>query len=268
MQREPVYAQIYQAILEKEPQRKCEMVKRLYADWQQGGLPRDLAQPVAQIDIPGRPDRPRLVNPRLVPRRSLATAEGRIVMLHSFAHIEFNAINLALDAAYRFREMPDAFIGDWLQVAAEEAHHFSLISAYLQQLGSHYGAHDAHNGLWDMVCKTRHDVLHRMALVPRVMEARGLDVTPAMMDKFSQIGDQRAVEILQVIYAEEIGHVAIGNRWYQYCCEQRGLDPQQTFRELIEEYFGGKLRGPFNRPARLQAGFNDDELTALENSLS
>ncbi len=267
MQQEPVYPTIYQAILEKEPQQKCRLTRRLYDDWLQGKLKRDIAGPVAAIDIPGRPQRPRLVNPRQVPRRSLATEEGRIVMLHSFAHIEFNAINLALDAAYRFRQMPDEFIEDWLKVAAEEAYHFSLISEYLEELGSYYGAHDAHNGLWDMVCKTRHDVLHRMALVPRVMEARGLDVTPSMMEKFSQIGDQRAVEILQVIYAEEIGHVAIGNRWYRYCCEQRGLEPQQTFRGLIQQYFEGKLRGPFNRPARLQAGFDEDELTVLENSL-
>jgi uncharacterized ferritin-like protein (DUF455 family) len=197
----------------------------------------------------------------------LATEQGRQVLLHSFAHIEFNAINLALDAVYRFRQMPEAYVTDWLQVAAEEARHFSLIDQYLQELGSGYGAYDAHNGLWDMVCKTRHDVLHRMALVPRVMEARGLDVTPSMMEKFSQIGDQRSVAILQLIYQEEIGHVAIGNRWYHYCCDQRGMDSKTTFRQLVADYFPARLRGPFNWPARLAAGFDEDELAELENSL-
>ena len=188
-------------------------------------------------------------------------------MLHSFAHIEFNAINLALDAVYRFRQMPEDFIDDWLQVAHEEARHFRLLDNYLNDLGSSYGEFDAHNGLWDMVCKTRHDVLHRMALVPRVMEARGLDVTPGLMERFSQNGDTRAVDILSIIYEEEIGHVRIGNKWYLYCCQQRNLEARATFRKLIEEYFGGQLRGPFNHAARLQAGFEEDELVALESAL-
>lgn len=253
--------------MEKDPEQKCSLTDHLVHDWQQASLKRKGAGSVQDIDIPGRPVKPELVNPRQVLRRSLATEQGRLVMLHSFAHIEFNAINLALDAAYRFRQMPDEFIGDWLQVAAEEASHFNLINTYLHELGSFYGAFKAHNGLWDMVCKTRHDVLHRMALVPRVMEARGLDVTPGMMEKFKQIGDQRAVDILQVIYQEEIGHVAIGNRWYLYCCEQQGLNARDTFQQLINEYFNGRLRGPFNWPARLAAGFEEDELSALENSL-
>ena len=262
-----LYAAIYQAIMETQPRVKCDLVDQLYEDWQQGQLVRADDADIQPIDIPGRPQRPLLVHPRSVPRRSIATEEGRQVLLHSFAHIEFNAINLALDAAYRFRQMPDAFIGDWLQVAHEEARHFRLLDDYLQEMGLHYGDHDAHNGLWDMVCKTRHDVLHRMALVPRVMEARGLDVTPGMIDKFTQVDDVRAVEILQVIYAEEIGHVAIGNRWYHYCCDQRELDSKKTFQQLIGVYFDGKLRGPFNRSGRLQAGFEEDELTALENCL-
>ncbi len=262
-----LYAAIYQAIAETDVSAKCRLAKQLVQDWSQRKLQRVGDDPVQDIDDPGRPCKPQLVDPREVPRRSLATEQGRVVMLHAFAHIEFNAINLALDAAYRFREMPDAYISDWLQVAAEEAYHFSLIADYLRDLGSSYGACSAHNGLWDMVCKTRHDVLHRMALVPRVMEARGLDVTPGLMQKFSQIGDQRTVDILQIIYQEEIGHVAIGNRWYQYCCEQRGLDARATFRCLIDQYFAGNLRGPFNHAARIQAGFEEDELNQLENCL-
>jgi uncharacterized ferritin-like protein (DUF455 family) len=263
----PLYPEIESVILEKDPQTKCVLTQSLYQDWSEGRLIRDLNARVLALDEPGRPSRPQLVAPREVPRRSLSTPQGRIIMLHSFAHIEFNAINLALDAAYRFRGMPDAFVSDWLQVAVEEAYHFSLIDAYLGELGSYYGEYDAHNGLWDMVCKTRHDVLHRMALVPRVMEARGLDVTPGMMDKFRQTGDLRAVEILRVIYQEEVGHVAIGNRWYLYCCVQNGQEPRSTFQRLIKQYFDGKLRGPFNRPARLQAGFDEDELSELENCL-
>jgi uncharacterized ferritin-like protein (DUF455 family) len=262
-----LYAAIYQAIAECDPLLKCELARSLNQRWSQGELQRIDDGEVLPIDIPGRPLHPTLVDPREVPRRTLASEQGRLVMLHSFAHIEFNAINLALDAASRFREMPDEFVRDWLQVAAEEAHHFRLVNDYLIEQGSSYGAYNAHNGLWDMVCKTRHDVLHRMALVPRVMEARGLDVTPGLMKKFNQVGDQRTVEILQVIYQEEIGHVAIGNRWYQYCCAQRGVDARETFAALIDQYIASRLRGPFNHQARIQAGFEEDELNQLENCL-
>ncbi len=262
--KEALYSAVYQAILEKDPVIKSTLTQQLRTQWQDGQLFRDEGCIIEAIDIPGRPDRPELVNPREVPRRSLSSKHGRIVMLHSFAHIEFNAINLALDAAYRFRQMPDDFITDWLQVAAEEARHFQLLNQYLFDLGSSYGAFKAHNGLWDMVCKTRHDVLHRMALVPRVMEARGLDVTPNMMERFGQAGDQRAVDLLSIIYEEEIGHVRIGNRWFLHCCQQRELNPQKTFQDLVKTYFSGRLRGPFNHAARIRAGFNEDELSELE----
>ncbi len=261
-----VYATLQQALQQEDPEAKCRAVDALYRDWQEGRLSRWDDTPVLPLDVPGRPAQPRLVDPRETPKRSLGSPEGRAVMLHAFAHIEFNAINLALDAAYRFRDMPEDFVGDWLQVAHEEARHFRLIRDYLRELGYDYGSWPAHNGLWEMVCKTRHDVLHRMALVPRVMEARGLDVTPGLMQRFEQAGDGRAVEILQVIYDEEIGHVAIGNRWFHFCCRQRELEPGETFQQLIREYFG-RLRGPFNRSARLQAGFDEDELTAMEQSL-
>lgn len=253
--------------MERDPLQKCSLTDILFSDWNNQQIQRLDDHQIEPIDTPGRPENPRLVNPRQVPRRSLATAQGKTILLHSFAHIEFNAINLALDAAYRFRDMPDAFITDWIKVALEEARHFRLINDYLVELEAPYGMFEAHNGLWDMVCKTRHDVLHRMALVPRVMEARGLDVTPGLMQRFSQAGDQHAVKILQVIYQEEIGHVSIGNRWYRFCCEQRELNPEMTFHQLIEEYFDGKLRGPFNHPARLAAGFGEQELRELENCL-
>lgn len=263
-----LYQQAEQALLERSPADKCSLVKDLFDDWQKGQLEREVDRPVLAIDDPGRPEKPTLVDPRKLKRRSTATDQGRIHLLHAFAHIEFCAINIALDAVYRFRDMPDKFVSDWLLVASEEAKHFRLLDESLNQRGSFYGDCEAHSGLWDMVCKTRHDVLHRMALVPRVMEARGLDVTPGMIERFNQVGDLQAVEILQVIYADEVGHVAIGNFWYQSLCKERELDSVSTFQSLVDDYLGGKLRGPFNWPARLEAGFKETELAALEQSQS
>jgi len=262
-----LFQQLEAAILETEPSAKCDSSKALYQDWQNGELNYDPQSPILPLDDPGRPDAPLLVDPRKLERRSVATDAGRIRLLHAFAHIEFNAINIALDAVYRFRDLPPQYVGDWLLVASEEARHFQLLEQALRQRGSYYGAHPAHRGLWDMVCKTRHDSLHRMALVPRVMEARGLDVTPAMIKKFRQYDDLAAVAILEQIYRDEIGHVRIGNRWYRELCRQRGLDAEATFRDLIDQYMGGKLRGPFNWPARIEAGFEADELSALEQAL-
>jgi uncharacterized ferritin-like protein (DUF455 family) len=259
-----LFQQIEAAMLASDADHKCDLTTQLHHAWQQGELSYQPQSVILPFDDPGRPLQPELVDPRKLERRSVATESGRICLLHAFAHIEFNAINIALDAAYRFREMPRQFVSDWLLVASEEARHFQLLSRELRRRGSYYGAHLAHRGLWDMVCKTRANVLHRMALVPRVMEARGLDVTPGMITKFEQIDDQVAVEILEVIYREEVGHVRIGNHWYQQLCAQQGLNADETFRELIKLFMGGKLRGPFNWPARIEAGFQAAELSALE----
>ncbi|HUV20729.1 MAG TPA: ferritin-like domain-containing protein [Gammaproteobacteria bacterium] len=255
------------ALLETEPTAKCGSAARLYLDWRKGDLAVHGRSPILPIDDAGRPEDPMLVDPRQLERRSVATESGRIKLLHAFAHIEFNAINIALDAAYRFRQMPSQYIDDWLRIASEEASHFQLLEQTLRERGSHYGAYPAHRGLWDMVCNTRHDALHRMAMVPRVMEARGLDVTPMMIKKFHQAGDTAAVAILEQIYRDEIDHVRIGNHWYQLLCDQQGLDAGTTFRALIDRYMGGKLRGPFNWPARIEAGFKAAELNALEQGL-
>ncbi|MCL4132598.1 UNVERIFIED_CONTAM: hypothetical protein GTU68_039852 [Idotea baltica] len=185
--------------------------------------------------------------------------------MHAIAHIEFNAINLALDAAYRFRQQPLEYYQDWISVAADEARHFNLIRDYLKTNGTDYGDYPAHNGLWEMAVQTDHDVVARMALVPRVLEARGLDVTPAMVDRLQKTDDQAAVTILEVIYQDEIGHVKIGSNWFNYQCEQRGLEPRQTFKKMVEQHFHGDLKGPFNIAARLQAGFDEIELAALES---
>ncbi len=214
-------------------------------------------------DLPGRPARPALVAAKSVPTRSPFTLDGRRALLHAVTHIEFNAINLALDAVWRFTGMPVAYYRDWFQVASEEALHFTLLRDHLCTLGCDYGSFDAHDGLWTMTQRTAHDVTARMALVPRTLEARGLDATPPMQARLRQAGDLRAVEILDVILRDEIGHVGIGNHWYRWLCAQRGLDPIATYPELAATYGAPRLRGPFNLEARRSAGFDDAELAAL-----
>jgi uncharacterized ferritin-like protein (DUF455 family) len=222
------------------------------------------APPPAPIGMPGRPARPRLVHPRDLPRRGFGTDEGRAAFLHAVAHIEFNAIDLAWDAVYRFRGMPHAYYADWVQVAHDEARHFQMLRARLRDFGHDYGDFDAHNGLWEMAQKTAHDGLARMALVPRVLEARGLDVTPGMIDKLRALGDADTAAILEVILREEVGHVAAGSRWYRWHCERAGVEPRARFRELLRQYASGVLHGPFNTQARLQAGFDPEELESLQ----
>ena len=217
--------------------------------------------------IPGRPARPRLVSPKEVPARSPFTLEGRAALLHSITHIEFNAINLALDAVWRFPGMPERYYMDWMQVASEEALHFSLLREHLQTLGVDYGDFDAHDGLWLMTQSTASDITARMALVPRTLEARGLDATPPIQSKLRRAGDSRAVDILDIILRDEIGHVAIGNYWYRWLCERDGLDAEALYPTLVERYFAPKQRPPFNLNARRQAGFSEEELTALQARL-
>lgn len=216
-----------------------------------------------QHAILGRPDRPELVLPRALRQRSMHTTEGRAALIHALAHIEFNAINLALDAIWRFADMPRKYYLDWLRVAAEEALHFFLLDAHLQTLGYRYGDFPAHNGLWEMAEKTAGDVLARIALVPRTLEARGLDASPPLRAKLAQAGDRAAAEILDIILRDEIGHVAIGNRWYNWLCVTRGLDPVSTYALLAAQYKAPALRGPFNFEARRAAGFSETELAAL-----
>jgi uncharacterized ferritin-like protein (DUF455 family) len=216
--------------------------------------------------IPGRPARPELVSPRLVGRRSMATVEGRAMLVHALAHIEFNAVNLALDAIWRFPGMPQAYYRDWLRVAAEEARHFDLLAAHLNTLGAGYGDHPGHDSLWEMVAKTEGDVLARMALVPRTMEARGLDAIPPLRAKLAQAGDHEAAAILDILLRDEVGHVEIGNRWYFYLCALRRLEPVATYDLLTVQYKAPVLKGPFNIEARRQAGFLDAELQRLTGS--
>lgn len=253
-----------------DPQQKALATREAWRQWCSGLIPLQQGGVPDPIGEPGRPEKPQLVAPKNLHRRSLHTPEGHAALIHAIAHIEFNAINLALDAVYRFRDMPDAFFDDWLRVADEEAYHFQLVRDHLQTLGYDYGDFDAHNGLWEMAQKTAHDPLVRMALVPRVLEARGLDVTPGIMKKLSDRGDQAAVAVLEIILRDEIGHVEIGTRWFRYLCEQRNLEPDATFRGLFERYMkadgkgGVRTKGALHRSARVAAGFSETELTYLE----
>ncbi|GAB3625526.1 hypothetical protein PTE30175_02727 [Pandoraea terrae] len=215
--------------------------------------------------VPGRPAAPRLVSARELERRAVSTVAGRAAMLHALAHIEFNAINLALDAIWRFDGLPAAYYDDWLLVAAEEAFHFTLLADHLASLGRefYYGSLPAHDGLWDMAQRTSGDWLARLALVPRTLEARGLDASPPIRAKLANAGDTRAAEILDIILRDEIGHVAIGNRWYRWGCERDRCDPVPTYARLARQYGAPRLRGPFNLEARRAAGFGEDELLAL-----
>jgi uncharacterized ferritin-like protein (DUF455 family) len=243
------------------PTAKCEAAQALVRDLEAGRVSAT-GRPVA-VDAPGLPERPELVHPRSVPRRKLSTAEGHAALIHAVTHIEFSAINLALDAAARFGGMPREYYADWVRVAAEEAEHYTLISEHLQTLGWSYGDFSAHAGLWEAAAKTADDPLKRMALVPRVMEARGLDVTPDMIVRLRGIGDEAGARILERILADEIGHVAIGSRWFGHLCEARGLDPETTFQGLISAELGGLRGGECNREARLAAGFSEAELASL-----
>lgn len=217
----------------------------------------------APCPLPGRPARPRLVAPGAVERRDVKTPTGRAALLHALAHIEFNAINLALDAVWRFGGMPDDYYRDWARVAIEEAGHFALLAARLASLGRAYGDFVAHDGLWEMARKTADDVLARMALVPRTLEARGLDASPAVAAKFAAVGDADSCAVVERILRDEIGHVAIGNRWFRHECERRGESPQAAYDRLARAYGAPRLRGPFNVDARRAAGFDDDEIAAL-----
>ncbi len=220
--------------------------------------------------LPGRPARPELIEPAKVPQRSVHTPEGRAALVHAICHIEFNAINLALDAIWRFSDMPDAYYLDWLRVAKEEAYHFNMLHEHLQiSLNRRYGDFPAHDGLWSMCEKTSDDVTARMALVPRTLEARGLDATPLIQTKLRTAGTADALavcDILDIILRDEIGHVAIGNHWYRWLCKRQNLEPVAHYRVLAKRYKAPRLRGPFNLPARKRAGFSEPELAALDNA--
>ncbi len=224
------------------------------------GVDESLSAPTAG---PGRAARPLRVAHTQLKAKSMATPEGRAMLVHSVAHIELNAIDLALDVVWRFAGMPEAFYTDWVRIAQEEAKHFSLLRQHLMDMGFDYGDFPAHNALWDMAERTQGDILARIGIVPRTLEARGLDASPGVKNKLVSVGDHRAGEILDIILEDEIGHVAAGNRWFHHLCQERGLEPVRTYAELIAQYDAPKLRPPFNMAARRLAGFEDAELASL-----
>lgn len=249
---------------ERDPVTKASAAQQFYTRLISGDTTLDtIAHIPDPLDLPGRPAKPELVAPSSLKRRSMQSDAGRAVLLHALAHIEFNAINLALDAVWRFPSMPDAFYRDWFKVAAEEAQHFSLLSARLAEFGHQYGDFPAHDGLWEMAERTRDDVLARMALVPRTLEARGLDAAPPIRRRLAQAGDHASAAILDIILHDEIGHVLIGNHWFRHLCSEAGVDPHAAYAQLAERYHAPKLRGPFNFDARRDAGFDEAELRAL-----
>jgi uncharacterized ferritin-like protein (DUF455 family) len=259
-----------QALCLADPAQKVHSVQDLWS--QREGLTLETAPAldpqrwVGSAALPGRPALPRLIAAKQVPQRSPFTRAGRAALLHAVCHIEFNAINLALDAIWRFADMPCDYYRDWLQVAYEESCHFDMLRQHLETLSHQYGDFAAHDGLWTMCTRTAHDVVARMALVPRTLEARGLDATPLIQHRLRQCAEPdalQAVALLDIILRDEIGHVAIGNRWYHWLCEQRGLDPVTHDRWLVQQHEAPRLKPPFNIEARKRAGFTTAELDAL-----
>lgn len=244
----------------RDPAHKALAARGIQPDTAVVGVDEHIA---AVPGIPGRPERPLLLPPSQMKNRAVGTLEGRASLIHALAHIESNAIDLALDVLWRWGGMPERFYRDWARVAREEALHFQLLNAHLKDMGFAYGDFPAHNGLWEMAEKTQGDLLARLALVPRTLEARGLDASPAIRNKLISVGDRRGGEIIDIILRDEIGHVAVGNHWYRYLCSQRQLDPISTYAELATTYQAPKLKGPFNLPARRAAGFDEAELAQL-----
>jgi uncharacterized ferritin-like protein (DUF455 family) len=268
-QMEKISGSLYQAarrcLLSDSVEEKLRLSDATAKAWQVSELSLTGWTPADDLTEAGRPTAPPLVHPSRLPRRRIGSEQGRLALIHAIAHIEFNAINLAWDAVQRFPDLPPAFYTDWIQVAQEEVYHFRLIRERLREGGVDYGDFPAHNGLWEMAMRTAADPLIRMALVPRMLEARGLDVTPGIMQRFADIGDEMTVAALQVILAEEVGHVSFGTRWFRYLCERRGLEPEMTYFDLLSRYVDEGIRCPLHREARREAGFSETELTRLEH---
>ena len=260
---ETLIQRLHEALATENIDQKPVLAQQLCDDWRAGKFALPAVTDEAILLVHGIPPRTEVVAGSKVPRRSPATPEGRAALLHAVAHIEYAAIDLALDHAFRFRGLPHDYYADWLHVAADEARHFSLLRGYLQTLGYDYGDFPVHDSLWQMAVRTADDVLSRMAIVPRLMEARGLDATPPVRNKLLQVGDHEAVRILDIILNDEITHVAIGDRWFRYFCAEQDVEPEATYRELIVRYAAPWPALPMNETARLAAGFSKAELQRL-----
>lgn len=257
-----LFAAVRAALAESDVEMKLARVDQLADDWQDGRLALTAIDDATPLLAPGRPPRPDLIPPRDLPKRDLNGPEGHAALIHALCHIEFTAINLALDAVYRFPALPAAFHADWLGVAVEEVLHFRLLSTHLGRLGHAYGDFPAHGGLWEAATLTAHDPLARMAVIPRYFEARGLDVTPGIQARLRGFGDAAGGDILDIILRDEIGHVAAGDRWFRALCAERGLDPRVEWPRQLAAVRLPAPRGPFNAPARARAGFPVEELAS------
>lgn len=258
---ESLFPRLAEALAATDIDRKLALTAALADDW--AGARLDWRDSREVELCCGIPDKPELVPPKHVPQRSPQTEEGRARLLHAIVHIEFSAINLALDHAARFHGLPEEYYADWIGVAAEEAYHFTILRERLNSLGYDYGDFPAHAGLWEMSMKTADDPLARMALVPRLLEARGLDATPPIQRRLEQAGDEASARVLDIILRDEIGHVGLGDRWFRRLCADRGVEPESTYRELLHAFKAPRPILPMNESARLQAGFSAAELAAL-----
>ncbi len=259
-----LYEQAKDCFLLADPDQKIALTREACAAWQGDKLSWKDGEAPLLLNEPGRLDKPAIVMPRDLNKRKLTKEEGRAALIHSLAHIELTAINLAWDSIYRYRDMPKEYYQDWVQCAEEEADHFTMLRDRLREMGYDYGSFPAHNELWKMAVNTGDDLMDRMAIVHRVFEARALDVVPGTIQKFEGMNDKTMVKVLNTICNDEIGHVSSGTRWFHYRCEQEQLDPDTTFFTLVEKYLRDPLLGPFNREARIATGFSENELSYLE----
>ena len=243
-------------LLTSDARDKAAKARETASQWRNGSLQRDKTASKDWPDRPARPAAPQLIAPKDMPKRRMSSPTGRKTQLHALAHIELNAIDLAFDLIGRFitAEVPDDFIDDWIKVGADEARHFLMLADRLEELDMHYGDLSAHDGLWQAAYDTRDDLLGRLVIVPLVLEARGLDVTPLMMQKFLQAGDDKSAKMLEIIFEDEKTHVKAGTRWFHYLCQEQNLTPENSFQTMVERYFTGRLKPPFNDEARAQAG--------------
>ncbi|MEM7067690.1 MAG: ferritin-like domain-containing protein [Pseudomonadota bacterium] len=246
----------YGALISADLDRKVELTRLTAGLWKSRKISLSAGKRISPPSRPGRPDKPELLPPAKVPKRSLSSLRGRKALVHAIAHIELNAIDLALDIVVRFadQKVPRSFFDGWMKVAEEEAKHFSLLRKRLEAFEMEYGDLPAHDGLWEAAGDTDHDINARLAIVPLVLEARGLDVTPPLIDKLRAVGDHETADIFEIIYEDEKGHVAVGAKWFRFQCNRSGLDPAETFRTLVREHFRGHLKPPFNDKARSSNG--------------
>jgi len=259
-----LYQEAKSCFLCSDPDEKLQLSLEIVSDWEAGLLEWHEGDVPLQLDLPGRLDKPDFVEVKKVKKRGFKSIQQRASLIHALTHIELTAVNLAWDSIYRYRHLPKEYYDDWVKAAKEETHHFYLLRQNLNDMGYDYGDFPVHNELWQMAVSTAADLMARMAIVHRVLEARALDVVPVSIEKFRELGDKHTVDSLIIIANDEIGHVNAGSRWFRYRCEQEKEDPDKMFFTLMKKYLKSTPKGPFNREARMKAGFSLKEMQQLE----